>query len=154
MDLHFNTALAEGYKSASQIARILTEDWMSHNMYCPICGAVSISKAPANAPVKDYICDSCKSQFELKSKKCPVYLTIDLDCLDPSEFPGTGTPEAGGISFKELLGAVLKVSRANVIAADINELAPMLDMSGASTALACKILRELMLALLQNMEER
>lgn len=70
MDLHFNTALAEGYKSASQIARILTEDWMSHNMYCPICGAVSISKAPANAPVKDYICDSCKSQFELKSKKC------------------------------------------------------------------------------------
>ena len=91
---------------------------------------------------------------ELKSKKCPVYLTIDLDCLDPSEFPGTGTPEAGGISFKELLGAVLKVSRANVIAADINELAPMLDMSGASTALACKLLRELMLALLQNMEER
>lgn len=91
---------------------------------------------------------------ELKSKKCPVYLTIDLDCLDPSEFPGTGTPEAGGISFKELLGAVLKVSRANVIASDINELAPMLDMSGASTALACKILRELMLALLQNMEER
>ena len=83
-----------------------------------------------------------------------MYLTIDLDCLDPSEFPGTGTPEAGGISFKELLGAVLKVSRANVIAADINELAPMLDMSGASTALACKILRELMLALLQNMEER
>ena len=46
------------------------------------------------------------------------------------------------------------MSRANVIAADINELAPMLDMSGASTALACKILRELMLALLQNMEER
>ncbi len=91
---------------------------------------------------------------ELISKKCPVYLTIDLDCLDPSEFPGTGTPEAGGISFKELLGAVLKVSKAYVVAADINELAPMLDMSGASTALACKILRELMLALLQNMEER
>ena len=91
---------------------------------------------------------------ELKSKKCPVYLTIDLDCLDPSEFPGTGTPEAGGISFKELLGAMLKVSKARVVAADINELAPMLDMSGASTALACKILRELMLALLQNMEER
>lgn len=91
---------------------------------------------------------------ELISKKCPVYLTIDLDCLDPSEFPGTGTPEAGGISFKELLGAVLKVSKAYVVAADINELAPTLDMSGASTALACKILRELMLALLQNMEER
>lgn len=91
---------------------------------------------------------------ELKTKKCPIYLTIDLDCLDPSEFPGTGTPEAGGISFKELLGAVLKVSGANVIAADINELAPMLDMSGASTALACKLLRELMLALLQNMEEK
>lgn len=77
----------------------------------------------------------------------PVYFTIDLDCLDPSEFCGTGTPEAGGVSFKQLLDAVLTVCGANVAAADINELSPMLDQSGASTALACKLTRELLLAL-------
>lgn len=77
----------------------------------------------------------------------PVYFTIDLDCLDPSEFCGTGTPEAGGVSFKQLLEAVLTVCGANVAAADINELSPMLDQSGASTALACKLTRELLLAL-------
>lgn len=80
----------------------------------------------------------------------PIYFTIDLDCLDPSAFPGTGTPEAGGVSFKELLAAILLVCQKNVIAADVNELCPVLDASGASTALACKVVRELMLALLKN----
>lgn len=76
----------------------------------------------------------------------PVYFTLDLDVLDPSVFPGTGTPEAGGVSFKELLDAVLKVSKLNIVGMDINELSPMLDASGASTATALKIMRELMLA--------
>lgn len=80
----------------------------------------------------------------------PVYFTIDLDCLDPSAFPGTGTPEAGGVSFLELLSAIETVCKANVVAADVNELSPMLDASGASTALACKVVRELMLALLKK----
>lgn len=62
MNLKFNTSLAEGYKSASQIARVLTEDWLAHNMYCPICGEVTIRHAEPNAPVKDYVCDNCKSQ--------------------------------------------------------------------------------------------
>ena len=84
---------------------------------------------------------------ELKAKKVPVYFTIDLDCLDPSVLPGTGTPEAGGVSFRELISAIFMVSETNVIAADVNELAPMLDMSGASTATAAKVLRELMLSL-------
>jgi agmatinase len=76
----------------------------------------------------------------------PVYFTIDLDCLDPACFPGTGTPEAGGVDFNRLLAAMRTVCRANVVAADVNELAPMLDASGASTALACKVVRELILA--------
>lgn len=86
----------------------------------------------------------------LKKENLPVYFTIDLDCLDPSAFPGTGTPEAGGVTFTQLLHAIEKVCEANVVAADVNELAPMLDASGASTAMACKVLRELMLALLKN----
>ena len=84
----------------------------------------------------------------------PVYFTIDLDCLDPSAFPGTGTPEAGGVSFLELLDAMETVCRSNVIAADVNELSPMLDASGASTALACKVVRELMLCLLKNKKNK
>ena len=80
----------------------------------------------------------------------PIYFTIDLDCLDPSAFPGTGTPEAGGVTFMELLNAIEIVCKGNVVAADVNELSPMLDTSGASTALACKVVRELMLAILKN----
>ncbi len=84
---------------------------------------------------------------ELKATRVPVYVTIDLDCLDPSVFPGTGTPEAGGVTFPQLLEAILAVSETNVVAGDVNELAPMLDHSGISTAMACKVLRELILAL-------
>ena len=83
----------------------------------------------------------------LAQDKVPVYLTIDLDCLDPSLFPGTGTPEAGGVTFLQLLNGLSLVCRTNVVAADVNELAPMLDTSGVSTATACKVLRELLLAL-------
>ena len=82
---------------------------------------------------------------ELRGK--PVYLTIDLDVLDPSVFPGTGTPEAGGVNFLELLDAIERVSTLNIVACDINELAPIYDQSGASTATALKVLRELMLYL-------
>ena len=84
---------------------------------------------------------------ELKEKQVPVYFTIDLDCMDPSVFPGTGTPEAGGVSFLERLKAIRTVSQANLVGADVNELAPMLDASGVSTATACKVLRELLLAI-------
>ena len=84
---------------------------------------------------------------KLAESGVPVYFTIDLDCLDPAAFPGTGTPEAGGVTFPQLLDAIRLVSRSNVVAADVNELAPMLDPSGVSTATACKVLRELLLYL-------
>lgn len=80
-----------------------------------------------------------------KLKGKPVFFTLDLDVLDPSEFPGTGTPEAGGVKFTELLAAIEKISVLNIVAADMNELCPIYDQSGQSTALACKLLREMML---------
>ena len=83
---------------------------------------------------------------EVKDK--PIYLTIDLDVLDPSVFPGTGTPEAGGVTFIELLNAALNVIKnCNVVAVDMVELSPPYDQSGISTATALKILREIILAL-------
>ena len=77
----------------------------------------------------------------------PVYLTIDLDVLDPGFFPGTGTPEAGGVSFYELVEAIRTLSGLSIVACDLVELSPPLDPSGVSTAMAYKVLRELLLAL-------
>jgi len=77
----------------------------------------------------------------------PVYLTIDLDILDPSILPGTGTPEAGGVSFCDLLGAIMEFSSLNIVGCDVVELSPIYDHSGASTAVACKVLREMLLML-------
>ncbi len=77
----------------------------------------------------------------------PVYFTLDLDVLDTSVFCGTGTPEAGGVTFMELLEAIIKIGKLNIVGADVNELSPVYDQSGASTAVACKILRELLLSI-------
>lgn len=81
----------------------------------------------------------------------PVYFTIDLDVLDPSVFPGTGTPEAGGVGFMELLDAIYEACYAlDIVGCDVNELCPPCDTSGASTAVACKVVREFLLALLKK----
>lgn len=77
----------------------------------------------------------------------PVYITIDLDVFDPSVFPGTGTPEPGGIDFHDMLKIIETLSKLqNVVGMDVVELSPKYDTSGASTAVACKTLRELVLA--------
>lgn len=88
--------------------------------------------------------DSVISQLQGKN----VYFTLDLDVLDPSIFPGTGTPEAGGVTFEQLRQAAEKVcSQCNVVGCDVNELSPAYDQSGVSTAVAGKIIREMLLAL-------
>lgn len=87
------------------------------------------------------------SEVVKKLKGKPVYFTLDLDVLDPSIFPGTGTPEAGGVSFHELLQAVLELTKLKIVGCDVNELSPVYDQSGVSTAVACKIIREILLML-------
>lgn len=82
----------------------------------------------------------------LKDKK--VYVTIDLDVLDPSIFSGTGTLEPGGITFNELIFAIEQLKKLNIIGADVVELSPHYDQSGTSTAVACKVIRELSLSIL------
>lgn len=78
-------------------------------------------------------------------KDAPIYITIDLDVLDPSIFSGTGTPEAGGISFIDLLRAVHSFKNTNIVGVDLCELSPTYDTSGVSTAVANKLLREMLL---------
>ena len=81
----------------------------------------------------------------LKNKK--IFVTVDLDVLDPSVMSGTGTPESGGLSFKELIDWFKYLKDFEVIGADVVELAPDYDTSGVSTAVATKVIRELLMIL-------
>ncbi len=88
-------------------------------------------------------------------KDVPVYITIDIDVLDPAVVPGTGTPEPGGMQYKDLLWAFDQFEKLNhLVSCDFVELSPMLDPSGASTAVAAKSLRELVLLLQMSLEKR
>ncbi len=79
----------------------------------------------------------------LKGKK--IFVTVDLDVLDPSVMPGTGTPESGGMQFNELIGWFDYLKDFDIIGADVVELAPDYDTSGVSTAVAGKVIRELLM---------
>lgn len=81
----------------------------------------------------------------------PVYVTIDIDVLDPSCAPGTGTAEAGGILSKELLGAIHAIagSGANVVGADLVEVAPIYDPTEQTPIVAAKLIREMLLGFLK-----
>lgn len=89
----------------------------------------------------------CTRELSGIFKDAPVYLSIDLDVLDPSVFPGTGTPEPGGVDFSSLLAALKDLAGLNIIGADLMELSPPYDFSGISTAAALKTLRELLILL-------
>lgn len=80
-----------------------------------------------------------------KLQNRPVFLTIDLDVLDPSIMSGTGTPEPGGMSFTELVQWLTRFSGLNFVGADVVELSPHYDPSGVSTVVAAKVMREVML---------
>ena len=75
----------------------------------------------------------------------PIYITLDLDVLDPSIMPGTGTPSPGGQSFNQLLEGLLSLEGLNIVGADIVELSPHYDSSGVSNVVAAKLLREILL---------
>lgn len=68
MNLSFDKKLADGYTSHSQKIRVLTEDWVGNQVYCPNCGYLDIGKYSNNKPVADFFCSNCKEDYELKSK--------------------------------------------------------------------------------------
>ncbi|MEW4220834.1 agmatinase [Rossellomorea marisflavi] len=77
----------------------------------------------------------------------PVYVTIDIDVLDPAHAPGTGTVDAGGITSKELLASIHEIARSevNVVGADLVEVAPIYDPSEQTANTASKLIREMLL---------
>lgn len=76
MNLKFDLSFADGYTSKSQIARVLTEKWVSQNIFCPSCGNEILNEFANNSPVADFFCDKCRSEYELKSKKDSKSLKI------------------------------------------------------------------------------
>lgn len=64
------------YKAASQKIRVISESWLAHEMYCPVCGCDFLAKLPNNAKVADFICDKCGEIYELKSKNKSIGKTI------------------------------------------------------------------------------
>ena len=80
----------------------------------------------------------------------PVFLSIDLDVLDPSVFPGTGNPEPGGATYIALRDAVLALEGLTVVGIDLVECAPRLDPSGVSPVVAAELARENILAFMRR----
>lgn len=72
----------------------------------------------------------------------PVYITVDIDVIDPGFAPGTGTPEPGGVSPGELLRALYKLQRLRVVGIDLVEVCPPQDASDVTSLLAAKLVRE------------
>lgn len=68
MNLQMDIGIAEGYKSNSQKMRVITENWVRHNLFCPYCGNANISHFENNRPAADFYCPHCHEEYELKSK--------------------------------------------------------------------------------------
>ena len=101
----------------------------------------------ANGRVRQYWDDELRPLQKIKSELVgyPIYITLDIDVLDPAYAPGTGTPEAGGISSRELLQALHALSGLNIVGMDLVEVAPPLDDHDRTSILAAKIVREALL---------
>lgn len=77
MNLNFDVEKIKNYKSNSQKARVLTENWVSENMYCPRCGNFNLNHFENNRPVADFFCNFCKNEYELKSNTKNISIKIN-----------------------------------------------------------------------------
>ena len=82
MNLNFNQGLTTNYKSPSQIIRVLSEDWVAKQSYCPNCNAEPLVEFANNQPVADFYCANCDEQYELKSKKAKLSNIINDGAYD------------------------------------------------------------------------
>lgn len=83
----------------------------------------------------------------VKLEGCPIYISLDIDVLDPSFAPGTGTPEPEGISVKDLFKALRMFNGHNVVGFDLVEISPPVDVNGVTSVLGAKIVREVLIML-------
>lgn len=140
--------LGEEYSHATVLRRV--HDFLGDGRLNHFCIRSGLKEefewAKTHTHLEKFTYNTLEARVEFLKDK-PVYVTIDLDVFDPSVFPGTGTPEPGGIDFHQMLDITKILSKLNnVVGLDLVELAPKYDASGVSTAVACKTLRELVLA--------
>lgn len=83
-------------------------------------------------------------KIQARVQNRPVYISIDIDVLDPAHAPGTGTPEAGGLTSRELLSVIRSFSRLNIVGADLVEVAPAYDWAGITGIAASHVIYELL----------
>ena len=108
---------------------------------------VEFAETLHHAPFR--VADPLRQYLAHLDPDCPIYLSLDIDVVDPAFAPGTGTPEAGGITPQELFEALEALRGRRVVGADLVEVAPSLDASGCTAVLAAKIVREMLLALFE-----
>ncbi len=140
--------LGEAYSHATVLRRIFDLLGVGKlNQFCIRSGLkAEFEWAKINSNLEKFTYKTLESCVK-RLKNEPVYITIDLDVFDPSIFSGTGTPEPGGINFHQMLEIIGILSNLeNVVGLDVVELSPKHDASGVSTVVACKTLRELILA--------
>lgn len=150
--LHFDahTDLRENYLNnkfshASVIKRVFDEFGESNKLYQ--CGIRSGTREEFEWMVNKNTLISLRDLKEviLSLGDAPIYITLDVDFFDPSECPGTGTPEAGGARFIEFIEIMKLLKGKNVVGADVVELSPMIDSTGNSNCFVSKIVREMLL---------
>lgn len=96
------------------------------------------------------LCDDSVEQLVRVIKplqSTPVYLTIDVDVIDPSLIPGTGTPEPGGITYKTFESIIKVLSHLNIVGLDVVECSPDYDHHGVSSVVVAKMIRQCLLML-------
>jgi agmatinase len=93
-------------------------------------------------------------ELALSELRPPIYITVDIDCLDPAFAPGTGTPEAGGLTSRELLAVLRGLAGAvDVVAADVVEVSPPYDPAGATAVAAAAAAYELLSLLVISLRD-
>lgn len=148
LDAHSD--LIDSYRSEklshASVIRRIAEVIGFENLYQ--LGIRSLNSIDLNLPYrKENMCLFTFDKVDEYVKKIgnqPVYLTIDLDVLDPSIFPGTGTPEPGGVTYKELIICLKQLRALNIVGCDVVELSPQYDASGVSSIVAASIIREVL----------
>lgn len=93
--------------------------------------------------------EAAVAQVKERVGDTPVYISVDIDVLDPAFAPGTGTPEAGGLSSRELLALLRSLDGLNLVGADVVEVAPVYDHAEITTVAAATVVYDLV-ALMAN----
>jgi agmatinase len=92
--------------------------------------------------------DGAVARIRERAGDRPLYISIDIDVLDPAHAPGTGTPEAGGLTSRELLGILRGLAGMAVVGADVVEVAPAYDHAEMTTVAAAHVCFELLALML------